>query len=203
MIREVVEYYDPRDKALWSQGSAPWLVTSPAYRFKYCRVDDNLNPVLDDPYDFARPHYFTTAWFIHKRQSSYDMFWHERYKLAQDRQSGKYAKCNAEIAQRLGAGTVAALRDVDQKLAAVFGHLKPKPNSLVEFKDPDVVAFRGPGTFAFYEVKGERESFQFLQLESLAILQTLVADSEVAVVRMIEQGRQYTPQSHGFSFRVP
>ncbi len=126
VIREQVEYFDPRDKALWSQGIAPWLVTSPPFRFKYCRVDHNMNPVVRDPYDFAPPHYFTTAWFIYLKQAHYDVCWHERYKLAQDRPVGRYAKCNAEIEELLGPEIVASLRKTNTHLAAVFAHLKPK-----------------------------------------------------------------------------
>jgi hypothetical protein len=160
-----------------------------------------MRPMRDNPYDFGRPHYFTTAWFISCRKNTFDMFWHERYKLALSRSDGKHQPGN-EIKELLGRPTVEKLHSINQYFPKAFKHLKPNPNALVEFKDPDVVAFRDPRCFGFYEIKGEREKFQFLQLESLAILKTLIPDAEVAVVRMIEKGGSYSPTVHPYSFSL-
>ena len=118
VIREEVEFFNPEARELWRQHEVPWLVIEPPHRFTYCRTDNDGNLKKDDPFGTGRLHYFTAAWFIYKRQKSFDMIWQERYKLAlNDEKAGPTRlRGNSEIEELMEPEAVAVLKSINPKI---------------------------------------------------------------------------------------
>lgn len=196
-IREELLKYDEADRQRWQHGDAPWLVTQPERRrFMYCRWDD-------DSVDFGRTHFSPPAWFISQRRNLFELVWHERYKLAEARSSGHFAPGNKEIFSLMGAEVARRLQAINAAFPIVFGHLpKPETHSKVIFKDPDVVAYGG-GCWGIYETKRENEKMGFLQLQSLAILQHVVPNVDVACIRLVQDPTARVAKPVPYEFEFP
>lgn len=203
-IEEDVFYFDPIEKAAWTTPEIPsWLITEPRHRFLYCRINDDYSPRGKIPYDFDRPFYFMMAKFISEQHHRYDMMWHERYKLALKKSSGKYQRSNAEIESLMGTDVCERLRRLNSDWAAIFADqaARYKPSQFA-FKDPDILAY-GNQRFSFFELKSKGEGFQPFQLESLAVLKHCVPCSHVRVIRTLAHGSTYTPLQHAYSIEIP
>lgn len=160
------DYLDPHRRA---------VVYPMSHRFKDCCCRTGLFDPLRAK--AMQPQRFAVMWAAREisRLKLGVEVWQERYKLAeQTKRRHSYARCNMELASRLGSEVKASIEQSGKFIRPAF-------------KDPDVVVFDPTSkTWQFIEVKliQSRDDWRRGQRESLAVLEELVPSSVSILLRV-------------------